>query len=486
MPPTLYRTFFSTLTLASLSTLAVLGAEPDRVVIDLGSRRELFVDHYLIDQLTGAALVAERPRDEGVVLRFDKTWEGAFCGYATVIHDGPRYGLYYRGLPKSGRDGSGDEVTCYAESRDGIHWTKPELGLFEVAGSKANNVVLAGLPPFSHNFSPMLDNREGVPPAERYKALAGTAESGLFAFVSEDGVRWRKLRDRPVLTHGAFDSQNVPFWSDLEHCYLCYLRVSPDGVRRIARATSPDFVSWTEPVLMNYGDRPIEHLYTNQTHAYFRAPHIYLGIAARFFPGRQVLSAAEAREIGVDPGYFHDCSDAVLITSRGGSRYDRTFMEGFLVPGIGHENWVSRTNYPARNVVQTGPHEMSFYVNQNYGQPTSHLRRYSLRLDGFACVRSGYDGGEMVTRPLRFTGRELVLNFATSAGGGIRVEIEDADNRPLPGFGRHEAVELIGNEIARAARWRQSGTDLSSLAGRTVRLRFALKDASLYAVQFRP
>ncbi|MGC8638856.1 MAG: hypothetical protein ACP5XB_03130 [Isosphaeraceae bacterium] len=456
-----------------------------RAIIDLGARRELFVDHYLIDKLAGASLVAERPRDEGVVLRFDKPWEGAFCGYATVLHDGPIYRLYYRGLPRSGQDGGSAEVTCHAESPDGIHWTKPELGLFEVAGGKANNVVLAGLPPFSHNFSPMLDDRPGVPPAERYKALAGTAASGLFAFVSPDGKHWRKLRDRPVITHGAFDSQNVPFWSQAEQCYLCYLRVFVDGIRRIARSTSPDFLTWTEPVLMTYGDCPIEHLYTNQTIAYFRAPHIYIGIAARFFPGRQVLSASEARAIGVDPGYFHDCSDAVLITTRGGSRYDRTFMEGFLVPGIGPENWVSRTNYPARNVVRTGPHEMSFYVNQNYGQPTSHLRRYSLRLDGFACVRAGYERGEMLTRPLRFKGRELVLNFATSAGGGIRVAVEDADGRPVPGFTRDDAVELIGNEISRVVRWR-SGSNLSSLSGRTVRLRFILKDASLYALQFRP
>ena len=155
------------------------------------------------------------------------------------------------------------------------------------------------------------------------------------------------------------------------------------------------------------------------------------------------------------------------------------------MPGIGHENWVSRTNYPACNVVQTGPHEMSFYVNQNYGQPTSHLRRYSLRLDGFACVRAGYEGGEMLTRPFRFTGRELVLNFATSAGGGIRVEADDAEGKPLSGFGRADAVELIGNEIDRAVRWR-SKSDLRALAGHPIRLRFFLKDASLYALQFRP
>ncbi|MFO0888977.1 MAG: hypothetical protein U0790_07490 [Isosphaeraceae bacterium] len=451
--------------------------------LDLGSRREPIVDRYLFDRLDRVSLMLERPRDEGVVLRFDRPWEGAFCAYATVIRDGPLFRLYYRGLPQSGRDGSDTEVTCYAESRDGINWIKPDLDQFAVGGSRANNVVLAGQPPFSHNFSPMIDERPGVPRPERYKALAGTSQTGLVAFVSGDGLRWRKLSDRAVIPRGGLDSQNVAFWSGRDGRYLCFLRVNPGGIRRIARSTSTDFLNWTEPELMSYGDRPVEHLYTNQTSPYFRAPHIDLGIAARFFPGKQVLSADQARAIGVDPDYFRDCSDAVLITSRGGTTYDRTFMEGFLIPGIGPENWVSRTNYPARNLVQTGPNEMSFYVNQNYGQPTSHLRRYSLRLDGFACVRAGYDGGEVLTHPLRFSGRVLRLNFATSAGGEVRVELHDEGGKPIPGFQLAECEPIIGNEIDRVVRWR-SGSDLSALSDKAVRLRISLKDASLYALQF--
>ena len=451
----------------------------------LGARRELFVDGFLIDKLQGAALTLERPCPENIALRFDQPWEGAFCTYATVLHDGPRYRLYYRGLSDAGREHSGAEFTCYAESGDGITWTKPELGLFPYRGSNNNNIVLSGQPPFSSNFCPMIDSRPDVPREQRYKALAGNRTSGLVAFVSEDGLRWRKLQDRAVLTKGAFDSQNVPCWSEAEQRYLCYFRVFVDGIRRIARATSTDFVHWSDPVLMTYGDRPIEHLYTNQTSPYFRAPHLFIGIAARFMPGRQVLSAEQAQAIHVDPKYFKDCSDGVLLTTRGGDRYERTFMEGFVVPGIGPGNWVSRTNYPARNVVPTGPHEMSFYVNENYGQPTSHLRRYSLRLDGFACVRALYEGGELVTKPLTFTGKELTLNFATSAAGGIRVEIQDEQGRALPGYALADAVETIGNEIERAVRWR-SGSDLGSLAGTPVRLRFVLKDARLYSLRFRP
>jgi hypothetical protein len=462
--------------------------------LDIGSRRELFADRYLIDGLQGVRLVLHAPRDEGIAVQFDRPWEGPFCGYCTVIHDGDRYRLYYRGLPSAGRDGSAAEVSCYAESPDGRQWTKPDLGLFEVAGTRQNNVVMAEAAPVTHNFCPMLDARPGVPAEERFKALGGTMESGLVAHVSPDGIHWQRLADQPVLTTEMvpfpymFDSQNLAFWSPAETQYVCYFRVFQDGVRRICRTTSADFVHWSAPVLMQYrrqaGEVPLEHLYTNQTHPYFRAPHLYIAVAARFMPGRRVLTDAEASAIGVNPSYFKDTSDAVFMTSRGGGWYDREFLEGFIRPGIGASNWVSRTNYPALNVVQTGPTEMSVYVNQDYAQPSAHLRRYSLRLDGFTSARAGYDGGELLTKPLVFQGRELSINFATSAAGGIRVELQRSDGTPIPGFTRGDAVEQIGNEIDRVVTW-QGGSDLSSLAGQPIRICFVMHDADLYSMLFR-
>jgi len=476
------RAFWVAIVSSAAATPGAVGAEASET-IDIGSRRELFVDHHLIDSLDGAALRLHHPHDEGPVLRFDKSWEGLFCGYATVIKDDDLYRLYYRGMPAAGSDGSDGECTCYAESKDGIHWTKPTLGLFEMNGNRENNVILAQHAPLSHNFCPMLDSRAGVPDEERYKALAGTRKTGLVAFVSADGVHWKKMREEPVITEGAFDSQNVPMWSEHEQRYVCYFRVFVDGFRRISRTTSKDFREWSEPVLMHYGDKPIEHLYTNQTHPYFRAPHIYVSVAARFFPGRRVLSVEQAEAIGVHPKYFNDCSDGVLMTTRGGDRYQRTFMDGFLKPGIGMENWVSRTNYPALNVVPTGHDEMSIYVNQNYGQPTSHLRRYSMRTDGFVSAHASYAGGELLTKPLKFDGSQLSINFATSAAGGVRVEIQDAEGLPIPGFTLADSVESIGNEIERTVTWK-SGSDVARLAGQAVRLRFVLKDADLYSLRF--
>jgi len=456
--------------------------------IDIGSHRELFVDRYLIESMKGTAMRLQHPHDEGVVLKFDQPWEGPFCAYVTVIRNDAKYQMYYRGA-----SGENQQVTCYAESSDGIAWEKPKLDLFPDSHGGKTNIVLANAGKVTHNFCPFLDTRPDVQPDQRYKALGGYDDIGLLAYVSPDGIHWRKLRDEPVFTRKqvfatqlAFDSQNVPFWSEAEQKYLLYFRVYKDKIRRIARAESEDFVNWTNVQLMEYRHdgqpAPIEQLYTNQTHPYFRAPQIYISTAARFMLGRRVITTRQAREIHVNPQYFNDTSDAILMTSRGGDIYDRTFMEALVAPGIGAQNWISRTNYPALNIVQTAPAEMSLYLNQNYAQPTANLHRYTLRLDGFAALHADYDGGEMITKPLIFAGATLLLNFAPSAAGSIRVEIQNEAGSPFPGFSLADCHEVVGNEIERGVAW--NGGNLAALSGKPVRLRFVVKDADLFAMRF--
>ncbi|HTU24782.1 MAG TPA: hypothetical protein VMF30_05265 [Pirellulales bacterium] len=471
-------------------------AEP----VALGNRRELFVDSLLVERLSDAKIELCEPRECEKVLELNAPWEGIFSAYTTVIRDGDRLRMYYRGGPAGNReDGTNAEVTCYAESVDGIHWTKPKLGLFDAGGTKDNNVILAGMAPASHNFTPFLDTRPGVPAEERYKALAngprfGEFDLSLSAFASADGIHWRKLRTEPVMGEKevggswAFDSQNVAFWSASEQQYLCYFRKVTNEFRGVSRTTSSDFVHWSPPEPMHYSNtgttRSANQLYTNQTQPYFRAPHIYVATAARFMPGRKVIDDAEARRIGVHPEYYNDTSDAVLMSSRGGTQYDCLFARGFLKPGIGVQNWVSRTNYPALNVVETSPTEMSLYLQADYGQKSAHLRRYAMRLDGFAALRAPLTGGELLTRPITFAGSRLLLNFATSAAGDVRVEIQDPQGTPIEGYSLADASELIGNEIERTYAWR-AGCDVGSLAGRPVRVRFVLRDADLFSFQFQ-
>ena len=173
---------------------------------------------------------------------------------------------------------------------------------------------------------------------------------------------------------------------------------------------------------MDFGDAPAEHLYTNQTGAYYRAPHIYVSIAARFIPKRQVLTEEEVRQAGIVEGLLQrKFSDAVFFTTRGGNRYDRTFLESFVRPGLGANHWASRTNYPALNVVETGPEEMSFYVNREYASAKANLTRYTLRPDGFSSLHAGYKGGDAVTKPVKFAGSKLgdqLLHF----GRGLHLD----------------------------------------------------------------
>jgi len=457
-------------------------------IIYLQDKRELFVDQFMIEHLNNAEIVMHHPINQGPVLYFDKPWEGNFCGYCTIIKDENIYRMYYRGLREAGKDGTDNEVACYAESGDGIHWEKPDLGIYEIKGSYNNNIILAHAAPVTHNFSPFLDSNPSAKPDQRYKALGGTKHSnGLIAYTSTDGIHWTKLKEEPVFSDGLFDSQNVVFWSETEQKYICYFRTWTGdgfkGFRSVSRTTSDDFINWSSPEVMTFGETPFEHLYTQQTSPYYRAPHIYIAIGARFMPNRQVLTDEQAAEIGVNPKYYKDCSDAILMTSRGGNVYDRTFMESFIRPGIGLENWVSRSNYPVLNVVQTSPVEMSVYVNENYAQPTAHIKRYSLRIDGFTSLCAGYDEGEMLTKLFEFKGKELEINYSTSAAGFIKVEIQDQYGTTVQGFTLDDSKEIIGNEITRIVSW-NGITDISTLESKPIRLRIVLKDADLYSFKF--
>ena len=148
------------------------------------------------------------------------------------------------------------------------------------------------------------------------------------------------------------------------------------------------------------------------------------------------------------------------------------------------ENWHERSIYIERGILDTGPGEISLYGMEHKDLPTMRIRRYALRTDGFVSVNAGYSGGEFTTHPLVFAGSELEINYSTSAVGSVRVEVQDAGGRPQPGLSLDDSAEIFGDEIEGTARWNGNPT-LASLAGKPVRLRFALHDADLYAFRFR-
>ena len=162
----------------------------------------------------------------------------------------------------------------------------------------------------------------------------------------------------------------------------------------------------------------------------------------RFVPERET--------IGDPPRKVDALSDAVMITSRDGLHFKRQFMDAFIRPGRDQNNWGSGhgNNTPAWGLLQTSPGEISIYWCENYVGGNAHVRRGTLRLDGFASVNAPHKGGEFVTRPLTFSGKELVINYATSAVGSVRVELQGADGKPLNGL----HVERLQGNLRRRTR----------------------------------
>jgi hypothetical protein len=492
-------------------------AEPVEPVA-IGSRRQLFVDRSLIERLNGTMLKLHEPVSGGVAIRIDKPWEGPPNFGMSVIELDGRLLMYYRGWPPNDpKEENG--VGCVAESRDGgATWTKPAHDLVKRADWPANNIIATadGEPQFSFPCAPWVDTRPGVPASERVKMIESVPASGvkhtaitdpggtkrLVFWTSADGFSFRKLEPQPDFVSdlsNSFDGGNTMFWSEAEGQYVLYYRWydgewGRGGRRTMARTTSTDCMTWTKPVPMTYGDSPREEFYVNNTQPYFRAPDLYLAPAARFMQGRQVLDDQRAQSLGLSVidkhVYFKDCSDGVLLTSSAGSNvYDRTFMETVIRPGQGDSNWVSRTNYPLTGILPAGPGRIQMFVSRDYMQPTWHIERLLLRTDGFASVSSPWTGGEMLTKPLTFTGTALEINYRTGAAGSVRVEIQDLDGTPLAGFTAADCPEIIGDEIERMVEWKAAAgkpqADLGTLAGKPVRLRFILADADLFSFRFR-
>lgn len=470
---TLLQVVFSTVT-----TLAMATPPP----LPLESRRELFVDDHLIASMEGVVLKMHQPKAQDVALVCDAPWEGNTSGYFTLFQDGDLYRVYYRGshYDEAAKKGGHELTVCYAESRDGITWTKPKLGLVEFNGSKENNILLMG--EGCSNFSPFKDTNPACPPEARYKALASTGDErsrkkkpSLQAYQSADGVRWKRMREEPVISAGSFDSQNTAFYDPTIGAYRAYWRYftggytdergwKPKGVRAIRTATSGDFFTWENQADLTYGTAPEAQLYTNAVRPYARAPHLILGFPTRYRPKLHQV-------------------EPVLMTSRDGVSFHR--WEEPLIPTTApKDRGGNRSNYMTLGILQLPgrDRELSVYASEAYySGPGSRIRRFTFRVDGFVSARAPA-AGTVVTKPFTFTGAKLSLNLTSAAPS--RVEIQDASGAPLPGFTLQDCAPITGDFTDHAVTWK--GGSLASLAGKPIRLLFELAQADLFALQFLP
>ncbi|MEM7474562.1 MAG: neutral/alkaline non-lysosomal ceramidase N-terminal domain-containing protein [Planctomycetota bacterium] len=431
--------------------------------LDIGSRLELFVDDFLVDSTQGdvtKALMKPEPRE--VVLVADQPWEGNTSGYFTLFRDGDLYRMIYRGWQHDkNKKAAHPEVTCYAESRDGIHWKRPNLGFFEWDGSKENNIVWLGQG--THNFTAFRDDNPNADPAFQFKAFGGSGgqgglSRGLLPLGSADCKSWKLLKDKPVITHGAFDSQNLAFWDTDRKEYRAYWRYFVDGVRAIRTATSKDFLKWENEADLTYGETtPTEDLYTNAIQKYFRAPHLFIGFPTRFEPKSQQV-------------------EPVLMTSRDGVHFNR-WSDPVVPRTAPQDRNHNRSNYMTWGMFQLPgkPEEISVYATENYYEETpGRLRRFVYRTDGFVALRANQQGA-MTTRPLKYNGGNLRLNYKTRDTGTLVVEVLDQSGKVVG-----VSKKMSGDSIDELVQWESPFSKQTTV----LRLRFQMEDVDLFSLQF--
>jgi hypothetical protein len=480
---------------------------------DIGDRKQLFIDDRFVRDREGVEWRMNPPRKCGVVLEGVNGWEdGMIGGYGTVLADGGRYRMWYDASPAS-RPHVKPEANrlCYAESTDGVAWTKPNLGLCEWEGSRANNIVMEIT---SESANVMIDPK--APPAERYKMIArlhqrssrwpagnAPAGTGLYIYTSADGLRWsqRPLRVLPFDP----DTLNMALYDDRTGKYLAYVRVwNPE--RRVGVVETDDLMKpWPytpgipAPVPgmieaptgdipdafgRDAGDPPDLDFYTSAVvkypgadDAYFMFPSAY-----RHFPEPPVGKFTNDGTLDID-----------LAVSRDGRKFHRVSREPYVELGLeGARD--SRTEYMYIGMLAGDRDICQYYAGTDFSHgeyvgfdEIRHRGGVCLvrqRRDGFVSIDAGEAGGRFSTPPLIYRGRHLWLNLDASGTGEVRVQIEDLQGRPLRGFSFAESDPVYRNDLAAPVTWRKGQADVGGLQGRPVRLSFRLSAAKLYAFQF--
>ena len=476
---------------------------PPSDAIDIGGARQLFMDEFLVAQKEHVELLVHPPQRREIAFTFDAPWEGDAQNYFTTMFDGEIYHMYYHAW---GQFPSKYLYIGYLRSMDGIHWERPELGIVEFDGSTKNNIIMGGLRGMmNHDFNPFLDRNPNCAADAKFKAIGmmiGTGDDfGLYAFRSTDAIHWTPICETPVFRGWAFDTQNVAFWSEIESKYVLYYRHFREDIRVIRRAVSTDFVNWIDEGEIEFIDgrgptRGVQ-FYVNQIAPYYRNPGLYIGFPARYVDHGDTISTdllpepeLRRERIKVEQRLGTTVTDSIFISSRDGFHFT-TGNDVFLSPGLRTQhNWCYGDNYISWGMFETdstdddSPRELSLYAVESYQTgDQSRIRRFTSRIDGFCSLHAKTQSGEVTTKPILFSGNELSLNAATSAAGTIQVEIQSADGNIIPGYEVEHCDLIYGDSLDRRVSW-NGNADLSSLAGTPIVLRFLMREADIYSMQW--
>ncbi len=474
-----------------LPSIAELWNEP---AIDVGLTKQLLVDDYVISQKRNIERDVNQVRKENggqPVLVRDKPWEQAnLFQVQSVLREDGKFVMHY------GYVGPVD-YTCRAISDDGIKWTKPVLGLREFGGSKENNLLnYRGAVRF-------LDVHE-TDPAHRFKSIYRPLESSGLPHAaclahSADGLNWFSYHDGQPVTGRASDTLNQVVWDERAQVYRLFTRTDfgagggPKEYRGAREMINPDIkadpANWKtvrEWIFDREGPREVAR---RQIHTvnFWQHEGIDFGfLSVMEWPAFNIPQV----DVGDDrTRHERDVWNCYLATRRGGheSDWDLTWVyaDKPLIERGEDRAFDKDILHVAASPVTHDDRHWIYYT----GWPNGHMRHPYLPAIGLATVPldrfiglepwKDESPGWIVTKPFVWKGDRLELNVDAQAGA-LTVEVLDAEAKPLDGYGarleRKDGVRL-------SPVWRNPKVDLSQLRDQTVRLKFTLERARLYAFQ---
>ncbi len=485
-------------------------AEPSgsnvEAALDIGSRKQFFIDTKFIAESDNVTLSVNPPRKAGVVLRTDREWDAGRIIYPSIVQDEEgTYRLYYYASDAGENGKLGAASFCLATSKDGLHWEKPDLGLVKYRGSKQNNIVALGHGEHGHVF---LDPK--APAAERYKVVHESRhfhsrdKGGIWVGYSRDGLHWEHTATRQLPY--ACDSHNVVLFDPQLDKYVAYVRAWHPVRKRVVARTELDDVlaSWpVKPVDNNSNfmwkkdhppslrdeypvvlqldekDPPETDIYTPAVELYPWADSVYLSLFS--------LYRHDDRKHGNDGPL-----ELQLAVSRDGIDFSRPDRRPYVGLGIRGQDGDWGGIYHVPGMIRDGKVIYQYYVGMNVTHQSymslkdvrnlSSVYRTVQRVDGFVSADFDYSGGTLLTPSLAFSGNRLLLNVDCAASGTGRVEIRDAQNRPIPGYTLADCDPIGLNEVDVPVTF-HGKSDLGAIS-QPVRLFFSFCNAKLYAFQF--
>ncbi len=475
-------------------THGLSAAEP----LDIGSQRQLFLDNFIIERVDGLERVMHQPVKRGAVIKPDQPWEISLQTRCLPAWDEERKRFKVWLITSTNIPGFAG--TSYAESKDGVHWTKPVLRQTKINGSPENNflAVVPGDTWPKNGIENVVLDPDDPDPNRRYKGFYGV--NGRRPMVSPDGIHWTLL-ETSVLpssdeSNMSYDRANKTFIATLK-------RGGPFG-RSHRIWTSRDFTEWSDTGVLFHADKQDQQLAKKNIAArlsnpklqqpvknvpadynadiynfgIFRYEGLYIGMPAVYHATGKLKRNTDG---------FHliqlACSRDLKKWTRLGDR------QPFIGPSPVGPGVFDRTQLlPPSAPVERG-NELWFYYTgikyrakpKNADEKAGAVCLAVLRRDGFVSMTAGKKAGQLITKPFIATGKRLLLNVDVNEGGEATIEVLDEKEQVVHGFERSGSVPLRGRSIEQTVRW-TTRSNWSQLAGSKVRLRIRLRNADLYAL----